>query len=407
MEAASPPRREPEFEPKAENSPEKPKPKRRKHSAGEDRTRRSTGEERDKNRDRDRDRGRRRRRQEEEQAAAAGTEEPRAAAANEEAFVSQPSSGVTARQCNWTLMVGSWDVIKDYNSEAEETVSSHSDTSDSEIDEYVNKYQLHDPPAMKKTTKEKLKVKLLTVLKSLAEDEEDAEVKKRLKRKEKRLQDKAAARATGSQASGSEAPKKSRAKKETPDPKLDEDMGLSTADLLQLLPHMSKEEKKILYRQLKKECEDEAVKLFGKNAASSTPTMMKRPDRRRDGYSAASVPSGTVGRGLRKEDVQEPPDMEATMPVGVRKKRMDQFRKELYEAAKNRKGRVVPSEASDLPTAEQENCPHPFERLLWGANSNAQWASCRLQASKGAVLLGYAWRYGSGPDYAGHPGGGQ
>ena len=377
VEAASPPRREPELEPKAENSPEKPKPKRRKHSAGEDRTRRSTGEERDKNRDRDRDRGRRRRRQEEEQAAAAGTEEPREAAANEEAFVSQPSSGVTARQCNWTLMVGSWDVIKDYNSEAEETVSSHSDTSDSEIDEYVKKYQLHDPPAMKKTTKEKLKVKLLTVLKSLAEDEEDAEVKKRLKRKEKRLQDKAAARATGSQASGSEAPKKSRAKKETPDPKLDEDMGLSTADLLQLLPHMSKEEKKILYRQLKREREDEAVKLFGKNAASSTPTMMKRPDRRRDGYSAASVPSGTVGRGLRKEDVQEPPDMEATMPVGVRKKRMDQFRKELYEAAKNRKGRVVPSEASDLPTAEQENCPHPFERLLWGANSNAQWASCR------------------------------
>ena len=56
---------------------------------------------------------------------------------------------------------------------------------------------------------------------------------------------------------------------------------------------------------------------------------------------------------------------------------MEQFRKELYEAAKNRKGRVIPSEASDLPTAEQENCPHPFERLLWGANSNAQWASCR------------------------------
>ena len=260
---------------------------------------------------------------------------------------------------------------------------------------------------MKKTTKEKLKVKLLTVLKSLAEDEEDAEVKKRLKRKEKRLQDKAAARATGSQASGSEAPKKSRAKKETPDPKLDEDMGLSTADLLQLLPHMSKEEKKILYRQLKKEREDEAVKLFGKNAASSTPTMMKRPDRRRDGYSAASVPSGTVGRGLRKEDVQEPPDMEATMPVGVRKKRMDQFRKELLRGGEEQKrARRYHLRRSDLPTAEQENCPHPFERLLWGANSNAQWASCR--DCKLRKVLYYSAMHGangSGPDYAGHPGG--
>ena len=376
----SPPRRErePEKEPKAENSPEKPKPKRRRRSTGEDRSRRSTGGDQDK----DRDRGRRRRRQEEEHAAeehaaAAETETTRAAAPHEEAFVSQPSSGVTTRQCNWTLMVGGWDVLREYNSEGEDTVSSHTASSDSEIDEYIKNYQLHDLPATKKVNKEKLKVKLLTVLRSLADDEEDTEVKKRLKRKEKRLQEKTTEKVTRSQASGSEAPQRSRAKKETRDPKLDEDMGLSTEDLLRLLPSMSKEEKKILYRQLKKEREDEAEKLFGKNAASSTPAMMKRPDRRRDGYSAASVPSGSTGRGLRKEDVQEPPDLEATMPIGVRKKRMNKFRQELYEAAKNRKGRVVPSEASDLPTAEQENCPHPFERLLWGANSNAQWANCR------------------------------
>ena len=140
-------------------------------------------------------------------------------------------------------MVGGWDVIKDYISDDEETVSSKSGTSDSEIDEYVKKYQLHDAPEATKAKREKLKVKLLTVLRSLADSEEDAEVKRRLKRKEKRLQEKATAKATRSQASGSEAPQRSRAKKETRDPKLDEDMGISTNDLLQLLPNLSKEEK--------------------------------------------------------------------------------------------------------------------------------------------------------------------
>ena len=76
----------------------------------------------------------------------------------------------------------------------------------------------------------------------------------------------------------------------------------------------------------------------------------------------------SAGRSLRKDEVEEPPDQEEKVPVGVKKKRMEKFRRQLYEAAKNRKGKIVPSEASDLPNAAQENCEHPYERLLWGAN---------------------------------------
>eukprot|EP00435_Cladocopium_sp_Y103_P057834 s201_g20.t1 len=380
----SPSKREPELEPKA--SPEEKAKKRRKRSAEDkkkdkkdrsDRPRRSSGEHRD---DRDRTRDRRRRSREE------GADDTPATTPREgdersgaEAFVSQPSSGTTARQCNWTYMVGGWDVIKDYDSDGSDTVSSQEVVSDSGEDDLVRKYQLQNDPAPK-AAREKLKVKLMTVLKSLADEEKDEEIKKRLQRKQDRLRDKVTAQAlrSRSQASGSEAPAKSRTKHETRDPKLDEDMGLSSNDLLKILPSMSKEEKKLLYKQLKQEREDEALKLFGKDQPASSSAKLKRPDRRREGYSAATVPiSSSTGRSLKKEEVEEPPDQEERIPVGVKKKRMEKFRRQLYEAAKNRKGKIVPSEASDLPNAEQENCEHPYERLLWGANVHAHWANCK------------------------------
>ena len=365
----SPSRKEPEREPKTSPG-EKPK-KRRKRSTGEDRSdraRRSSGEHRS---DRDRTRARRRVKEEEE-ATPAST--PRGEA--EEAFVSQPASGTTARQCNWTLMVGSWDVLKDYDSDGSNTVSSQELESESYLDDLVRKYQFQNTPAPKSAAREKLKVKLMTVLKSLTEEEKDEEVKRRLQKKQDHLRDKITAKAVRSQASGSEAPARTRPRQETRDPKLDEDMGLSTDELLKILPNMSKDEKKMLYKQLKKEREAEALKLFEKDPASS-PAKLKRPDRRKDGYSAASMPTSSTGRSLKKEDVEEPPDQEEPIPIGVKKKRMEKFRRQLYEAAMNRKGKVVPSEASDLPNAEQERCSHPYERLLWGANVHAHWANCK------------------------------
>ena len=72
-------------------------------------------------------------------------------------------------------------------------------------------------------------------------------------------------------------------------------MGLSVQELLKILPSMNKEEKKMLYKQLKKEREDEILKVFGKDAlADRTPSMMKRQDQRRDGYSAAAAQSSAA-----------------------------------------------------------------------------------------------------------------
>ncbi|CAL1157114.1 unnamed protein product [Cladocopium goreaui] len=368
----SPSRKEPELEPKASPG-EKPK-KRRRRSAGDkdkdkDRHRRSAGEHRS-----DRDRTRERRRAKDEgEATPAST--PREGA--EEAFVSQPSTGTTARQCNWTYMVGGWDVIKDYDSDGSNTVSSQELESESDLDDLVRKYQFQNTPAPKSAARQKLKVKLMTVLKSLTEEEQDEEIKRRLQKKQDRLRDKITAKAVRSQASGSEAPARTRPKQETRDPKLDEDMGLSSEELLRILPNMSKEEKKMLYKQLKKEREEDALKLFEKDPPATASTKLKRPDRRRDGYSAATMPTSSTGRSLRKDEVEEPPDQEEKIPVGVKKKRMEKFRRQLYEAARNRKGKIVPSEASDLPNADQEQCSHPYERLLWGANLHAHWANCK------------------------------
>lgn len=62
--------------------------------------------------------------------------------------------------------------------------------------------------------------------------------------------------------------------------RVDEDVGLSTDDLLKLPARMSKDEKKILHEQLKKDQEGEVFEIFGR---SSTPerSMMKRPQQRK------------------------------------------------------------------------------------------------------------------------------
>ena len=166
----------------------------------------------------------------------------------------------------------------------------------------------------------------------------------------------------------------------------DEEMGLSVQELLKILPSMNKEEKKMLYKQLKKEREDEILKVFGKDAlADRTPSMMKRQDQRRDGYSAAAAQSSAAAagssrarnsRGDRRDKVSEPPDDNADMPAGVSKKHLELFRREPYENAKDRLGRVRPSEESEIPTPLQETCEHPYNRLLWGANIHAHWATC-------------------------------
>ena len=56
---------------------------------------------------------------------------------------------------------------------------------------------------------------------------------------------------------------------------------------------------------------------------------------------------------------------------------MEEFRRALYEGGLDRRGRLRPSEASDIPQGEQEVCPHAYEDLKWGANGSAHWADCK------------------------------
>ena len=82
------------------------------------------------------------------------------------------------------------------------------------------------------------------------------------------------------------------------------------------------------------------------------------------------------------------------MPEPVRKKKLKEFRWHLYDASLDRKGKCKPSEASDFPsTKEQELCKHPFERLAWGANGSAHWASCRACGLK--KVLYYSREHGA------------
>ena len=280
-----------------------------------------------------------------------------------------PVEGEAAtRNVNWTLVHG-WDFLQEYDSDSSTGKSWESIKDSEEEEDLATRFKMKEEED-KKEARRKLKVKLMTVLRSLADEEEDEETKQRLRRKEQRLRERKSSAAASSSETGGRA--KSRVKRSHDADMAEVEVGLSVQDLLKILPNMDKEEKKLLYKQLKKEREDEAVKMFGKSTRyiQSEPAKMKRPDQRKDGYSSSSS-------HRKKDSVSEPPDENEDVPSGVKKKRLETFRRELYENAKDKRGRVRPSEASEVPTPLQETCSHPYERLLWGANKHAHWATCR------------------------------
>ena len=61
--------------------------------------------------------------------------------------------------------------------------------------------------------------------------------------------------------------------------------------------------------------------------------MLKRPEQRKGGY-GYSTPDR---RG--KDQVQDPPEKQENLPTPVKKKRLEEFRKSLYEAALDKRGR--------------------------------------------------------------------
>ena len=278
------------------------------------------------------------------------------------------TKGLNVHKVNWTFMEG-WQRIKAYSSDSSSAVSSPSSSSEPEEPlGFSAGRSSEEASAQKKASK--YKAALRTVVSALAEevDESDLKLKKKLLKKQGQLQEKEKELAKA----------KSKAKGSKP---VAMETDLAPADMLEILPHMSKDEKRRLYKELKAERDREAARYLDQH---QTAEKLKRTDKRHDGgYKAASSSTTPAPEPASTSDLPEP----------VRRKRLKQFRKDLYDGALDRKGRVRPSEASELPTPEQEKCPHPWQSLRWGANGAAHWASCK--ACKLKKVLYYSMDHGA------------
>ena len=95
---------------------------------------------------------------------------------------------------------------------------------------------------------------------------------------------------------------------------------------------------------------------------------------RHGGYSAAKPKA----RLAASSSDPPPPRESRELPEPVRKKRMEAFRRELYESNLDRKGTACARQKLRISRrVSQDGCAHPYEKLQWGANAYAHWANCR------------------------------
>ena len=260
----------------------------------------------------------------------------------------EDQSKVSVSRVNWTFMVGSgWDLLEEYDSEEGDRSSS---TSSEELTPAVAAAPASagHPPKGKKT-----KMRLRTVLAALEQAVEGEEEKKKLRR----------------------ARRKQKAKKE------DADMAVDPDEILAILPNLTKAEKRSLLKQLLNEEEEEA--------AQYVPPTEEFPVQRRRGHHQAEPARGATSKSraapkspslaatsspsLAASSSAGPSTEDVPLPV---KKRLEEFRRQLYSNALNVRGKIMLSEASDIPRGEQEACTHDYSLLKWGANGSAHWADC-------------------------------
>ena len=272
----------------------------------------------------------------------------------------EPNTKVT--KVNWTMMVdrdepslaSSWELLRDYQSDSDDSMFMSSDSGDEQGKQDFLQAETRPPEQKKKSSKPSkgdFKVALQTVLRALdyTEEETDKELRK----------------------------------------KHSKDLKLRPQELLQLLPHMTKDEKRMIYKMLKTEQELVAAETLA-SRESPLPEMLRRPDRRRSGYRAprdaatSSTAAAAAPRSSRASSSEAAPPGQEEIPAAVKKKQLESFRRSLYDNAVGKRGALRPSQASEYPNAEQENCPHSFEALRWGANASAHWAHC---SETGIVLL--------------------
>lgn len=163
-----------------------------------------------------------------------------------------------------------WELLRGYHSEED------SDDSSSEEDQSPDPVLLAAPRDDKsrssKDRQRRYKVALKTVLEALAAEAEDDDTKKKLKKKEHK-----------SAREEENRQRKGLAKGKPPAGPSPMETDMSPHEILQILPYMSSVEKKELYRALKQEQENEAMKYMDPEA---TAEKMKRRERRTTGYSA-------------------------------------------------------------------------------------------------------------------------
>ncbi len=276
----------------------------------------------------------------------------------------------TTHRVNWTFMVDrdphGWELLQEYESNSDSGSSSEDDRALAEAVLAAPRVE------QQKAKMRKYRLALKTVLEALAAESEDDTLKKRLQKKEF-----STARDEQARQARKKLPphaKRDESTRKLPPTPMETD--LSPTEVLRILPYMSKEEKKTLLKALRDEQEEEAAKYLD---PGRTPEKMKRQDRRNSGYTAGrpGVGRGSVAASSSGGPVAPAAQAESSLPEPVRKKRLEEFSRTLYENALDRKGRVKLSEASEIPAADQDRCEHRYEDLRWGANGAAHWAHCR------------------------------
>ena len=200
-------------------------------------------------------------------------------ASSETASQKESASGVKVSQVNWTFMMrhdddddefGGWERIRDYGSEASLSESS------SEYELPVGRGASAEPKAAGKS---KYKVDVRKVLKALELMAEDDDTRRRLEKKEKKLAQQ-----------DLERDEKRRKKLERAQRHINnhQSTDANAQEMLMMLPHLTKDEKRHLYDALKREKEEEELRYFRPDYKKE---HLRRKDERHGGYSAAKPKS--------------------------------------------------------------------------------------------------------------------
>ena len=133
---------------------------------------------------------------------------------------------------------------------------------------------------------------------------------------------------------------------------------MTAAEALAALPKMTKKEKRELMKWLKADQVKEEL------IPTPKPTLQ------------SPYPGFTANE-------PEPPGHD--LPESLRKKKMEVFRRELYNARVDKHGKLKPSEGAPFPNEEQRHCHHPWGQLKWMANQHGHYARCRVCNLKNVI----------------------